>query len=142
MFQNVGGCDVRSKMSAGRAEANANVKVAYTTFADDLEHRKVDFRVCSWPMFHKPPPDREGGCSCNDVTSRRRDTDCDDMTDGNGTAVATEALDAGDRRQQTKLDILNAASPIADLYDQNRYDNDRNLHDGVDMFVGVDTEEE
>jgi hypothetical protein len=129
-------------MYAGRAGAHANVMVAYTTFADDLEHRKVDLRVCYWLMFHKPPPVREDGCSCNDVTWRRRDTDYGDMTDENAIAVATEALDAGDRGQQTKVDMFNAAGRIADLYAQNRSDSDRTSHDGVDMVVGVDTEEE
>jgi hypothetical protein len=38
--------------------------------------------------------------------------------------------------------MLNAAGRIADLYDQNRSDSDSNLHDGVEMFAGVDTEEE
>jgi hypothetical protein len=51
-------------------------------------------------------------------------------------------LDGEDGRQQTEVDILIAAGQIADLYDQNRSDSDSNLHDGVDMFLGVDTEEE
>jgi hypothetical protein len=65
---------------AGRAGANTNVMVAYTTFADDLENGEVDLRVCYWLMFHKPSPDMEGGCSYDDLSWRRRDTDYDDMS--------------------------------------------------------------
>jgi hypothetical protein len=39
-------CNVRLRLYAGRAGANANVMVAYTTFGDDLENGEADLRVC------------------------------------------------------------------------------------------------
>jgi hypothetical protein len=131
-----------SQMYAGRAGANANVMVAYTTFADDLEHGEADLRVCYWLMFHKPSPDMEGGCTYDDLTWRRRDTDYDDMTYENAIAVAKEALDGEDGRQDTEVDMLNAAGRIADLYDQNRSDCESDLHDGVDLYVDANSEDE
>jgi hypothetical protein len=38
--------------------------------------------------------------------------------------------------------MLNAAGRNADHYDQVRTDSDSNLHDGVDMFVGVSSEDD
>jgi hypothetical protein len=131
-----------SKMYAGRAGANANVMVAYTTFADDLEHGEVDLRVFYELVFHKPSPDMEGGCSYDDLIWRRRDTDYDDMTYENAIAVATEALDGEDGRQDTEVDMLNAAGRIADLYDQNRSDSESDSHDGVDLYIDANSEDE
>jgi hypothetical protein len=39
-------CHTELKVCAGRAGANANVMMAYTTFADELEHGEADWRVC------------------------------------------------------------------------------------------------
>jgi hypothetical protein len=127
---------------AGRAGANANVMVAYTTFADDLEYGEADLRVCYWLMFHKPSPDMEGGCGYDDLTWKRRDKDYDDMTYEHAIAAAKDALDSDDGRQQADVDMLNAAGRIADHFDQNRSDTDSNVHDGVDLFVGDNSEDE
>jgi hypothetical protein len=115
--------------------------VAYRTFADDL-HGEADSRVCYWLMFHKPLPDMEGGCSYDDLTWKRRDTDYDDMACEHVIAAAKDALDSDDGRQQADVDMLNAAGRIADHYDQNQSDSDSNLHDGLAMFVGDNSEDE
>jgi hypothetical protein len=130
------------KVHAGRAGAYANLMVAYTTFADDLEHGEADLRVCYWLVFHKPSPHMEGGCSDDDLTWRRRDTDYDDMTYENAIAVAKEALNSDDGRKQADVDMLNAAGKIADLYNQHQSDIESDLHDGVHLYVDANSEEE
>jgi hypothetical protein len=57
-------------------------------------------------------------------------------------AAAKDTLDSEGGRQQADVDMLNAASRIADHYDQNPSDSDSNVHDGVHMFVGVNSKEE
>jgi hypothetical protein len=64
------------------------------------------------------------------------------MTYESAIAAAKDALDSEDGRHQEIVDILNAAGRFADHYDRNRSDSDSDLHDGVDMFVDVNSEDE
>jgi hypothetical protein len=60
----------------------------------------------------------------------------------NAIAVAKEALNSDDGRQQADVDMLNAAGRIADLYEQHQFDIESDLHDGVDLYVDANSEEE
>jgi hypothetical protein len=112
---------------------DANVLSAYCQYAEEMEHLNVSISSVYWCMFHKPPPDEQGGCKFDDLTWSKRNREFDFITWEAAQKQARENVVEYDEtspleRDDDAADMLGAAERFADRYDD--------AHD--DPYAGVD----
>jgi hypothetical protein len=131
----------KSDFTAGRRGGlNMNVLSAFETYADQMLEDHVELSNVYWLLAHKPCPGERGGCHYDDLTFAKRDREFDDMSYGEASKRARDAVQAHDdgapaERNCDAGDMLAAATLVADRYEAIDTDEDDDMYAGVDMFL-------
>jgi hypothetical protein len=100
------------------------------------QHLNASITTVYWCMFHKPPPDAEGGCKYDDLAWGQRKRNYDYIAWEAAQVEAREAVVAYDEtspleRANDVGDILGAAGTFANRYN----DVNEDPYGDVDMFL-------
>jgi hypothetical protein len=124
-------------MHAGRRGGlDANVLSAYCQYAKEMEDLNASITSVYWCMFHKPPPDAEGGCKYEDLTWCQRKRTYDYITWEAAQVEARDAVVEYDEtspleRENHAADMSGAAGTFADRFK----DANEDPYADVDMFL-------